>query len=68
MYYFKVTKTWSVQAMSENDALRIIANNPDHYLESETVSRTVYKKKPPQKTSWGTAVKDQLLGNNSRKR
>ena len=67
MYYFKITKTWAIKCMSENDAFRLIANNPDAYLESETVTRTVYKKKPQQKTSWGNAVKDQLLGNNSRK-
>ncbi len=67
MYYFKITKTWAIKCMSENDAFRLIANNPDAYLESETVTRTVYKK-PQQKTSWGTAVKDQLLGHNSRTR
>jgi hypothetical protein len=66
MYYFKITRTWTVKAMSEQDAFRLVDNNPDTYLESETVSRTVYKK-PFAKTGWGTTVKEQLLGNNSRK-
>jgi hypothetical protein len=43
MYYFKITKTWAIKCLSENDAFQLIANNPDAYLESETVSRTVYK-------------------------
>ncbi len=66
IYYFKITKTWAVKAMSENDAFRLVANSPDAYLESETVTRTVYKKQQ-QKTGWGNAVKDQFLGSNSRR-
>jgi hypothetical protein len=66
MYYFKITKTWSVHANSEIEAVRVIAANPELHLESETVTRTVYKK-PKPKTGWGTTLKDQLLGSNSKK-
>ncbi len=67
MKYFKITKTWAVKAESEAEAVKLIAADPGKYLDSETVQRTEYKK-PQLKTGWGTAVKDQLLGNNSRKR
>ena len=66
MKYFKITKTWAVKAESEAEAVKRIAADPAKYLDSETVTRTEYKK-PQQKTGWGNAVKDQLLGNNSRK-
>ena len=65
--YFKITKTWAVKAETETEAIKLIAADPEKFLDSETVTRTEYKK-PQPKTSWGTAVKDQLLGNNSRKR
>jgi hypothetical protein len=61
MYYFKITRIWTVKAMSEQDAFRLVDNSPNAYLESETVSRTVYKK-PQQQTGWGNTVKHQLLG------
>ena len=67
MKYFKITKTWAVKAETESEAIKLVSADPATYLESETVTRTEYKK-PPQKTGWGTAVKDQLLGTNSRKR
>ena len=67
MKYFKITKTWAVKAETETEAIKLIAADPEKFLDSETVTRTEYKK-PQPKTSWGTAVKDQLLGNNSRKR
>ena len=67
MKYFKITKTWAVKAESEAEAVKLIAADPGKYLDSETVQRTEYKK-PQLKTGWGNTVKDQLLGNNSRKR
>jgi hypothetical protein len=35
--------------------------NPDAYLDSETITRTEYKRKQPQ-TGWGHAVKEQVFG------
>jgi hypothetical protein len=64
--YFKITKTWSVKAESEEEAIKQVAADPGQYLESETVTRTEYKR-PQQKTSWGSAIKDQLIGSNGRK-
>jgi hypothetical protein len=64
--YFKITKTWAVKAESEAEAVKLIAAEPGKYLDSETVTRTEYKK-PPQKTGWGNAVKEQLLGSNSKR-
>jgi hypothetical protein len=61
MKYFKITRTWAVKAETEADALKLIADNPDEYLDAETVTRTEYKRKQPQ-TGWGNAVKDQVFG------
>jgi hypothetical protein len=66
MKYFKITKTWAVKAESEAEAIKLIAADPVKYLDSETVTRTEYKK-PQPKTGWGTAVKEQLLGSNSKR-
>ena len=66
MKYFKITKTWSVKAESEQEAIKLVAADPVKYLDSETVTRTEYKR-PQQKTGWGTAIKDQLIGSNGRK-
>jgi hypothetical protein len=65
MLYFKITKTWAVKAESEQEAIKLIAAEPMQYLDSETVTRTEYKK-PQPKTGWGNAVKEQLLGSNSK--
>jgi hypothetical protein len=60
--YFKITKTWSVKAESEDEAIKQVAADPAQYLESETVTRTDYKK-PQQKTGgWTNGFKSQLLG------
>jgi hypothetical protein len=64
--YFKITKTWAVKAESEAEAIKLIAAEPVKYLDSETVTRTEYKR-PQPKTGWGTAVKEQLLGANSKR-
>jgi hypothetical protein len=64
--YFKITKTWAVKAESETEAIKLVVSAPEEYLDSEIVTRTEYKK-PQQKTGWGTAIKDQVLGTNSRK-
>ena len=59
--YFKITKTWAVKAESETEAIKLVAADPDKYLDSETVTRTAYKR-PQQQTGWGTAITEQLLG------
>jgi hypothetical protein len=60
--YFKITKTWSVKAETEDEAIKQVAKDPGQYLESETVTRTEYKK-PQQKTGgWTNGFKSQLLG------
>ena len=69
MKYFKITKTWVVKVeddAKEADAIKLIAANPDKYLDSETVTRTEYKGRQ-QKTGWGTAVKEQLIGSNGKR-
>jgi hypothetical protein len=40
MKYFKITRTWAVKAETEEEALRLIAEKPTEYLDSETVTRT----------------------------
>lgn len=65
MKYFKITKTWAVKAESETEAIKLVAAEPEKYLDAETVTRTEYKR-PQLKTGWGNAIKDQLLGSDSR--
>jgi hypothetical protein len=64
--YFKITKTWAVKAEDETEAVKLIAADPAKYLDSETVTRTEYKR-PEPKTGWGQAIKDQLLYSNSKR-
>jgi hypothetical protein len=60
--YFKITKSWKVEAATEDEAIKQVAQNPSQYLESETVTRTEYKK-PQQKTGgWANGFRTQLLG------
>ncbi len=66
MKYFKITKSWAVKAESETEAIKLVAADPDKYLDAETVTRTEYKK-AQQRSGWGTAVKDQLLGANGKR-
>ena len=66
MKYFKITRTWSVKADDEADAFRLVAADPNKYLESEAVTRTEYKKPKPEQTGWGAAVRNQLLGSTKR--
>ena len=61
MKYFKISRTWQVKAETEEEALRLIAEKPDEYLDSETVTRTEFKRKQPQ-MGWGKAVKEQVFG------
>ena len=66
MKYFKITKTWAVKAESEAEAIKLIAADPVQYLDSESVTRTEYKK-PQQKTGgWANGFKEQLLGSSSK--
>jgi hypothetical protein len=67
MKYFKITKTWAVKAESEAEALKFVVAEPEKYLDSETVTRTEYKRSK-QQTGWGTAVKEQLMGSSNSKR
>jgi hypothetical protein len=64
--YFKITKTWAVKAESEAEAVKLVAAEPAKYLDSEIVTRTEYKKRQPD-TGWGSAIKGQLLGSNSKR-
>ena len=66
MKYFKITKTWAVKAETESEAIKLITADQAEYLDSETVTRTEYKK-PQPKTGWGTAITGQLLGSNSKR-
>jgi hypothetical protein len=61
MQYFKITKTWAIKAESEAEAIKLVAAEPEKYLDSETVTRTEYKRSRA-KTGWGNAVKEQLMG------
>ena len=64
--YFKITKTWAVKAESEAEALKLVVAEPEKYLDSETVTRTEYKKSQ-LKTGWSGAGKEQLVGSNSKR-
>jgi hypothetical protein len=66
MKYFKITKTWAVKAESESEAIKLVASEPENYLDSETVTRTEYKR-PQQQTGWGTAIRNQVLGSNTKR-
>jgi hypothetical protein len=65
MKYFKITKTWAVKAESETEAIKLVVAEPEKYLDSETVTRTEYKR-PQRQTGWGQAIKNQVLGTDSK--
>ena len=66
MKYFKITKTWAVKAESETEAIKLVAAEPEKYLDAETVTRTEYKN--TKKTGgWGNGFKEQLLGANGKR-
>jgi hypothetical protein len=67
MKYFKITKTWSVKAESEAEAIKQVSADPGHYLETETVTRTEYKKPQQKAGGWKNGFKDQLLGSESKR-
>jgi hypothetical protein len=60
--YFKITKSWSVRAESESEALKLVIADPEKYLDSETVTRTEYKKPQQNAGGWKNGFKNQLLG------
>ena len=62
MKYFKITKSWSVKAESEEEAIKQVAADPGQYLESETVTRTDYKKPQQKANGWANGFRAQLLG------
>ena len=64
--YFKITKTWAVKAESETEAIKLVAADPEKYLDSETVTRTEYKR-PQRQTGWVHAAKEQLVGSNGKR-
>ena len=67
--YIKFSKTWGVKVeddVTEAEAKKLIAANPDKYLDSETVTRTEYKGRQ-QKTGWVHAAKEQLVGSNGKR-
>jgi hypothetical protein len=64
--YFKISKTWAVKAETESEAIKLVAADPEQYLDAETVTRTEYKKRQSA-TGWGHTIKDQLLGSNSKR-
>jgi hypothetical protein len=62
--YFTITRTWKVKVKDEEgeqEARTLITENSDEYLDSETVTRTEYKRKQPQ-AGWGHTVKEQVFG------
>ena len=61
MKYFKITKTWAVKAESETEAIKLVSADPVKYLDSETVTRTEYKR-AQAKTGWGNTITQQLTG------
>jgi hypothetical protein len=65
--YFKITKTWAVKAESEAEAIKLIAADPVQYLDSETITRTEYKKPQQKAGGWTNGFKEQLLGSNSKR-
>jgi hypothetical protein len=64
--YFKITRSWVVKAEDETEAFKLVSSDQAKYLESETVSRTEYKK-PQVKTGWSQSIKNQVLGSNSKR-
>lgn len=66
MKYFKITRTWSVKAEDEQEAARLIETDPGEYLESESVTRTEYKK-AKRETGWAAGIRNQLIGGTSQR-
>ena len=60
--YFKIQKTWAVKADSETEAIKLVAAEPEKYLDSETVTRTEYKRPQQKAGGWKNGFKNQLLG------
>ena len=67
MKYFKITKTWSVKAETETEAIKLVAAEPEKYLDAESVQRTEYKRQQKTGTGWGSAVREQLIGSNGKR-
>ena len=69
MKYFKITKTWTVKVKdeeSEEVAIKLVAADPEKYLDSSTVTRTEYKNHK-QTGGWANGFKEQLLGTNGKR-
>ena len=63
--YFKISKTWAVQAESEADALKLVVADPDKYLDAQTITRTEYLKPKQNPGGWANGFKEQLLGSSA---
>jgi hypothetical protein len=61
MKYFTIIRKWVVKAEEEQEAFQLISSDTNTYLDSETVSRTEYKK-PLKSGGWGQTIRDQVLG------
>ena len=66
MKYFKITRSWVVKAEDEAEAFKLVSSDPSKYLDTETVSRTEYKR-PQSKTGWGNAIREQVLGSETKR-
>jgi hypothetical protein len=67
MKYFKITKSWAVKAESETEAIKLIAAEPEKYLDAQTITRTEYVKPQQKAGSWANGFKNQLLGSDSKR-
>jgi hypothetical protein len=64
MKYFTIIRKWVVKAEDEQEAFKLVSSDPNTYLDSETVSRTEYKRplKSATGTGWAQSIRDQVLG------
>ena len=65
MKYFKITKTWAVKAESETEAIKLVAAEPEKYLDAQTITRTEYLKPQQKIGGWTNGFKEQLLGSSN---
>ena len=47
---------------TEADAIKLVAAEPEKYLDSETVTRTEHKRPQQKAVGWKNGFKNQLLG------
>jgi hypothetical protein len=66
MKYFKIKRSYAVKAEDEAEAFRIIAADPNKYLDSEEVTRVEYKR-TQQEGGWVNGVVSQITGSNAKR-